>query len=112
MDDAELGAAFLQRSDTMDAADRSALIEAVFDAFRERGEGSEDAAEGAGTTLERITADDGDALRALMRYAQTSPGLLKEATLLCIERRPDSVAHLPPMLVDSITRRLTEATAR
>jgi hypothetical protein len=59
-------------------AERAALAESIFAAFRERGEASDDAAEGAETTLELLRAGDEAALAALIAYAETSPGLLRE----------------------------------
>ncbi|HKU80801.1 MAG TPA: hypothetical protein VJP76_01430 [Candidatus Tumulicola sp.] len=87
-----------------------AFLEATFDVFRERGESSEDAAEGAGTTVERIAARDGNAVLALLRYARSNAGVLKEATALFVEQRPDLVATLPPVLYGAIAERLSPVT--
>jgi len=60
------------------AAERAALAESIFAAFRERGEASDDVAEGAETSLELLRAGDSAALDALLVYAAQSPGLLRE----------------------------------
>lgn len=86
------------------------LVEALFDAFRERGESSEDAAEGAGTTVERIAARDAGAVAALLRYTRSNAGLFKEATTLFVERRPDFIAALPAALYGAIAERLSLVT--
>lgn len=62
---------------TTDAA-RAALAEEIFAAFRERGEASDDAAEGAETSLELLRAGDAAAFEALLAYAAAAPGLLHE----------------------------------
>ncbi|HEY8321763.1 MAG TPA: hypothetical protein VIG46_08275 [Candidatus Baltobacteraceae bacterium] len=60
------------------AAERAALVESIFAAFRERGEASDDVAEGAETALELLRSGDQVALDALLAYAAQSPGLLRE----------------------------------
>ncbi len=60
------------------APERTALVDAIFAAFRERGEASDDVAEGAETALESLRAGDAAALEALLGYAATAPGLLDE----------------------------------
>jgi len=60
------------------AAERAALAESIFAAFRERGEASDDVAEGAETSLELLRSGDPVALDALLVYAAQSPGLLRE----------------------------------
>ena len=83
------------------------LVEALFTAFRDRGESSEDAAEGAGTTLDAIASRESGAPRALLAYACSNPGLLKEATTIFVEQRPDLIASLPAVLRDALAQRLT-----
>ena len=83
-----------------------AFAEALFGAFRDRGESSEDAAEGAGTTLESIERNEPEALRALLTYARSNTGLVKEATSMFVEARPDLVATLPAGLRDALAERL------
>ncbi len=80
--------------------------EALFGAFRDRGESSEDAAEGAGTTLESIERNEPEAVRALLTYARSNTGLVKEATSIFVEARPDLVATLPAGLRDALAERL------
>jgi hypothetical protein len=84
----------------------TAFIEAVFSAFRERGESSEDAVEGAGVTLDGIQGRDGRAVAAFVAYAHTNPGLLKEATTIFVEQRPDLVTELPVVLRRALADRL------
>jgi hypothetical protein len=110
MDEAELAAVFTRDLSTMPSDAFGAFVEAMFDAFRDRGESSEDAAEGAGTTLDGIARRDGGALRALVHYAQANPGLLKEATTIFVEERPDLVGEVPPALRTAIAERLAHAT--
>jgi hypothetical protein len=107
MDDADLARALVVRSDVSNTQDRDALLETVFDAFRDRGESSEDACEGAGTTLDELRSGNHAALVTLLDYARQSPGVLKEALTLLVERQPASINDLPPELVESISRRLT-----
>lgn len=87
---------------------RTALVESIFDAFRDRGESSEDAAEGAATPLEQIERGDAHALGALLAYARDNTGLLKDALGLFAERHAAYVDALPPELVDGIAGRLTQ----
>ncbi len=109
MDEADLAACYERDLAAMPADAFGAFVEAVFAAFRERGESSEDAAEGAGTTLESIARQDGQAARALLGYVRTNPDLLKEATALFVEQRPDLVGALPAALRDALAERLTHA---
>jgi hypothetical protein len=83
-----------------------AFTEALFAAFRDRGESSEDAVEGAGTTLESIERNEPEALRALLSYAQSNTGLVKEATSILVEARPELVATLPAALRAALAERL------
>ncbi|MBV8723822.1 MAG: hypothetical protein JO350_00660 [Candidatus Eremiobacteraeota bacterium] len=89
----------------------AAFLEAIFAAFRERGESSEDAAEGARTTLDRIAAREDGAARALLAYARTNPDLIREATALLVARRPDLIGILPSALQTALAERLTQPTA-
>lgn len=110
MDETDLAAVYARDLAAMPLDAFSAFVEAMFDAFRERGESSEDAVEGAGTTLESVSRRDGGAVGALLAYAGSNPGLLKEATTLFVEQRPDLVATLPQMLYGAIAERLSAAT--
>ncbi|MBV8196753.1 MAG: hypothetical protein JO263_01340 [Candidatus Eremiobacteraeota bacterium] len=87
------------------------FLEAIFAAFRERGESSEDAAEGAGTTLERIAAREHGAPQALIAYARSNPDLIRESTTLAVQRRPDLIGVLPSTLRTALAERLTLPTA-
>ncbi len=108
MDERELTVAIEQSERAMSAQGRALLVEAIFDAFRQRGESSEDAVEAAGTTLDAITRGDESSLRALMEYAKSNAGLLKEAAIVLIEQRPEIVSELAPALADGIAQRLRE----
>ncbi|HEY1977918.1 MAG TPA: hypothetical protein VGG89_15300 [Candidatus Baltobacteraceae bacterium] len=110
MDEAELAAAFSHELSTMPPEAAAAFVEAMFDAFRDRGESSEDAAEGAGTTIASIQARDGVATQAFVEYARQNPGLMKEATIVFVERHPDLAGALPAVLRSAIAERLTNVT--
>jgi hypothetical protein len=110
MDEGDLASVYERDLSTMPADAFGVFVEAMFDAFRERGESSEDAVEGAGTTFEGIERRDDRAVNALLEYARANPGLLKEATTIFVEQRPDLVAALPPMLCSAIAERLSLAT--
>lgn len=106
LDDAELGAAYARRAETLGDEQLRAMLDALFEAFRDRGEASEDALEDAGTTLALVEAGDRTAVRLFFDYAAASPGLLKEATMLFVERQPADVDALPPLIADAIVGRL------
>lgn len=106
MDERDFVAAIGQTERAMTSEGRSALVEAILDAFRERGESSEDAAEGAGTTAAGIAVHHPEAVAALLRYAQQNPGLLKEAATTLIESRPELLAQFSPDLLAGISARL------
>lgn len=106
MDEAELASLLSTCLANMPGDARVAFVESVFDAFRDRGESSEDAAEGAATSLERIRDGDAGALRALVAYARENTGLLKEALSLFAEHHGAHVDALPRALVDGIAERL------
>lgn len=108
MDEHELASAIEQSERTMTAYGRTLLVEAIFDAFRQRGESSEDAAEEAGATLDAISSSDRDAVGKLLAYARANPGLLKEAAIGLVEREPAVLAQLSPEITSGIERRLLE----
>jgi hypothetical protein len=106
MDERDLAAAMEQSERTMSDAGRAQMVEAIFDAFRHRGESSEDVAEATGTPLEAMTRGEHSAVRSLLTYAGTNPGLLKDAAAALIERSPAIVDELAPQITDGIARRL------
>lgn len=108
MDEAGVAQAIEQSARTMNAGGRTLLVEAIFDAFRARGESSEDAAEGAGTTIDEIASGNSAAVRALLEYARSNAGLLKDAAIVLIEQHPDIVSQLSPDLANGIAARLAE----
>jgi hypothetical protein len=110
MDDADLAAAFSHNLSTMPPDAASAFVEAMLEAFRDRGESSEDVAEGAGTTVSSIQKREATGLSAFVDYARANPGLLKEATTIFVERHPDLTGELPAVLRSAIAERLTHVT--
>jgi hypothetical protein len=110
MDEVDLAAAFARDLSTMPPNAFDAFMEATFDAFRERGESSEDAAEGAGTTLAGLERRENGAIDALLAYAVANHGVLKEATALFVEQHPDFVTALPNALRSALAERLAHAT--
>jgi hypothetical protein len=109
MDETDLAAFYERELTTMPPDVAASFVEAVFTAFRERGESSEDAAEGAGTTLDAIAGRELAANVALLRYALESPDLIREATTLFVAQRPDSVSTLPAAVRDGLAERLTRS---
>jgi hypothetical protein len=107
MDEADLASFYERELATMPSDVFHTFIEAIFTAFRERGESSEDAAEAAGTTLESIARREIGASRALVGYARSNPDLLKESTTLFVQRRPDLVETLPVTVREALAQRLT-----
>jgi hypothetical protein len=106
MDDGELADVLARGVPAMPNDARAALVASIFDAFRDRGESSEDAAEGANAPLERIESADPAALDALIGYAKTNPGLLEEALILYAEEHAAELERLPAQLVDGIAAEL------
>jgi hypothetical protein len=106
MDETELASAFWSELPSMPADASDAFVEAMFDAFRDRGESSEDAVEGAGTTLDGVGNREADALSNLIEYARTNPGLLKEAVVLLAEEHPEFIDALPSTLRTALAERL------
>lgn len=106
MDDAGLTSLLVGELERMPQHARSALASSVFDAFRDRGESSEDAAEGADTTVAAIESSEVAPVAALLRYAGDNTGLLKEALALLAQEHGDALAALPPALIEGISARL------
>ncbi len=106
MHESELAALYEREVSTMPPDAYAAFVESVFSAFRERGESSEDAAEGAGKTLESIARRENGAEHALLTYARTNPDVLKEATVHFVAQRPELIAALPALLRDALAERL------
>jgi hypothetical protein len=103
MDDAALADVLRGGVSSMPRNGLHALVASIFDAFRDRGESSEDAAEGANAALDRLEGADVHAVAALIDYAQVNPGLLKEAMTHYAEEHPSELGGLPAPLVDGIT---------
>ena len=106
MDDGELASLLVDAVATMPAAARSALVSSIFDAFRDRGESSEDAAEGANASLADLESGDVGAVAALLNYARENTGVLKEAMTLLAEEHTAQIDALPRSFVDAIAQRL------
>jgi transcriptional regulator len=107
MDEADVAASYEREIMTMPPDAAAAFVESVFSAFRERGESSEDAAEGAGTTLESISQREDGAALALIAYARSNPDLLKEATVLFVAEKPELAETLPRSIRDALAAQLT-----
>jgi hypothetical protein len=110
MDEGELSTAIAQSERTMASAVRQALVESILDAFRQRGESSDDVAEAAGTTVDVLNENGSTGINALLRYAMMNPGLLREATSLFIEEHPNFIDQLGPVVTNGITARLQRDT--
>ncbi len=108
MDERDLAAAIEQSEQSMSPRGRTLLIDAIFHAFRQRGESSEDAAEAAGTSLESLNGSDGSATQLLLTYAKSNAGLLKEAATVLVAREPEVLQELPPSITAGIARKLNE----
>ena len=106
MDETELASAFWSELPSMPPDASDAFVEAMFDAFRDRGESSEDAVEAAGTTLDGVGNREAVALSNLIEYARTNPGLLKEAVVLLAEEHPEFIDALPSVLRAALAERL------
>lgn len=102
MDDAALADVLSRGAPAMPQDARRALVASIFDAFRDRGESSEDAAEGANASLDRLENADPQAVAALIEYARANPGLLKEALAHYAEEHAMQLEGLPAPLVDGI----------
>jgi len=105
IDETDLAAFYERELPAMPRDVVQSFVEAIFTAFRERGESSEDAAEESGTTLEAIERGERGAVGALLAYARTNADLIKEATILLVERRPDSIGALPAFVRDGLAAR-------
>lgn len=108
MDEQDLASAIERSERAMTADGRTLLVEAIFDAFRQRGESSEDAAEEAGTMLDAISRNEPDAVRKLLAYARANPGLLKEAAIGLVEREPAVLSQFPAEITSGIHQRLLD----
>lgn len=106
MDEDDLASLLLGGIVTMALPARTALVASMFEAFRDRGEASEDAAEGANASVESLEAGNEEALRALIGYARENPGLLKETMPLFAEHHAAQLHALPRALLDGIGERL------
>lgn len=102
MDDAALADVLRGGVSAMPQDAVHALVASIFDAFRDRGESSEDAAEGSNAPLDRLEAGDARAVAALVDYARVNPGLLKKALTLYAEEHAAHLGALPAPLVDGI----------
>jgi hypothetical protein len=106
MDEGELASLLIDAVVTMPDVAKASLVSSIFDAFRDRGESSEDAAEGANARLAELESGDGRALAALLNYARENTGVLKEAMTLFAEQHTAQIDALPRSLIDAIAQRL------
>jgi hypothetical protein len=102
LDDDHLAALLRSGLASMPPETTGALVQSIFDAFRDRGESSEDAAEGAETSLASIEAHDPAAVGALIAYARANPGLLEHALMRFAEEHSQHMTGLPTDLVNGI----------
>jgi hypothetical protein len=109
MHDADLASSLRSGIMVMPLSGVRALVASTFDAFRNRGESSEDAAEGASTQLSDVNDAQPHAVDALIAYASENPGLLKEAVVIFAERHTAELPHLPDTIVRGIGERLQAA---
>lgn len=109
MDETELAAFYERELSRMPPDVVGPFVEALFETFRERGESSEDVAEGAQTTTELLNTCEPAAIEALLAYARGSPGALKEAMTVFVERRPELVNSLPDTVRAALAERLRQA---
>jgi len=106
MDEGELASLLVGAVATMPDAARAALVSSIFDAFRDRGESSEDAAEGANAALADLEIGESRAVAALLNYARENTGVLKEAMTFFAEEHTAQIDALPRPFVDAIAQRL------
>ena len=106
MDERQLAAEIWGHYAAMPAAGRRALVEAILDAFRGRGESSDDVSEATGAGIEAMRDGELSAVEALLHYAKQNTGLLKEAAMTLCEEHPDMLVHLPDAVVRGISAKL------
>ena len=102
LDDDDLAALLRGGLQSMPAPAVDALVRSILDAFRERGESSEDAAEGAEASLAAIEARNPAAVGALVGYARANAGLLEDALARFAQDHREQLADLPAPLVNGI----------
>ena len=107
MSEADLASILRDGAETMPLGALHALVASILDAFRDRGESSDDVAEGSRTQLERIEAGDRSSIRELISYASENTALLKEAVTIFAQENGAYVSALPQKLVDGISGRLS-----
>lgn len=106
MDERNLADEIALHQPAMPAQGRCALVESIFDAFRHRGESSEDVAEAAHAPLEALQRGEVSAVALLLAYVQQNTGILKEAASSLIENDPSMLASLPGTIVQGISAKL------
>ncbi|MDQ2865377.1 MAG: hypothetical protein M3R51_04070 [Candidatus Eremiobacteraeota bacterium] len=106
MEDADLAAILARGIGAMPRSALHALVASIFDAFRDRGESSDDVAEGSRVPLESIEDCDLTAVAALIAYAAQNTSLLKESLTLFAEGHGDELSSLPKPILDGVSERL------
>ena len=106
MDEGDLESILHRGVRSMSRDARVALVGSIFDAFRDRGESSEDAAEGANASLHALESGDEAAIEALLTYAKENTGLLKESMTIFAEEHTAQVDGLPAEFVHAVAARL------
>ena len=107
MDEHDLAAALEGNLATMPSGALRALVAAVLEAFRDRGESSEDAAEACGLAPDTLDRSTPPAAEALIRYAATNAGVLKEALAVFVSRDGTLFGGLPQSVRDGVAAKLT-----
>lgn len=106
MNEDDLASHLSAAASSMPLSGRTALVTSIFAAFRERGEASEDAAEGANTTVTSLESGDEEAIVALVTYGRENAGVLKEAMRVFAETHAGELHRLPSAFLDGLGERL------
>lgn len=109
MDERDLAAALEGNLVAMPPSALRAMVEAVLEAFRERGESSEDAAEACGLAPDVLEKSTPPMARVLIRYALENAGVLKEALTVFVSRDGALLGGLPQLIRDGVAARLASS---
>lgn len=107
MDERELAAQIASHYAQMPVEGRRVLVESILDAFRHRGESSDDVSEATGAGVDAMRDGELSALEALLHHAKQNTGLLKEAAMTLCEEHPEMLHHLPHAVVQGIAAKLS-----
>lgn len=107
MDERQLAGDIAAHYAQMPVEGRRALVESILDAFRHRGESSDDVSEATGASVDAMRGGELSAVEALLYYVNQNTGLLKEAAMTLCEDHPDMLHLLPETVVQGITAKLS-----